>query len=320
MTAHPDERPASGATSVGDHLLDAVLPAVSGRPPEHVLTAFSTNPAELEPLPGGRGRTWRAGNAVFRPVEDPAEASWLASVFEQRPVPGVRIARPVRSTDGRWVVSGWTAHRFVSGAPAPRFEEARRAGQALHEAVADVPEPRFLKQRTDLHSWADRLAWGEVLDTEGRLGHGHGATTYRELAALRRPVDAPNQLVHGDLHGHVLFAGNAMPAVIDVAPYWRPAGWAIGVLGKLGLINQYRAHPERYPDSQGLGTWTGYTLAASGLSLGLCAVAWIGTGISEDAVGIWAGATGAATAALALLGEARYRRKPRSATGARPDR
>ena len=230
MTAHPDERPASGATSVGDHLLDAVLPAVSGRPPEHALTAFSTNPAELEPLPGGRGRTWRAGNAVFRPVEDPAEASWLASVFEQRPVPGVRIARPVRSTDGRWVVSGWTAHRFVSAAPAPRFEEARRAGQALHEAVADVPEPRFLKQRTDLHSWADRLAWGEVLDTEGRLGHGHGATTYRELAALRRPVDAPNQLVHGDLHGHVLFAGNAMPAVIDVAPYWRPAGWAIGVL------------------------------------------------------------------------------------------
>ena len=97
-------------------------------------------------------------------------------------------------------------------------------------------------------------------------------------------------------------------------------GWAIGVLGKLGLINQYRTHPERYPDAQGLGTWTGYTLAASGLSLGLCAIAWIGGGIPEDAVGIWAGATGTATAALALLGEARYRRKPRSAIGARPGR
>lgn len=230
MTARPDERPASGDSWVQDHRLDAVLPAVSGRPPEHVLTAFSTSPADLELLPSGRGRTWRAGNSVFRPVDDPAQASWLASVFEQRPVPGVRIARPIRSTDGRWVVSGWTAHRFVSGAPAPRFDEARQAGQALHAAVADVSEPRFLKQRTDLHSWADRLAWGEVLDTEGRLGHGHGATTYRELAAQRRPVHAPGQLVHGDLHGHVLFAGNAAPAVIDIAPYWRPAGWAIGVL------------------------------------------------------------------------------------------
>ena len=26
-------------------------------------------------------------------------------------------------------------------------------------------------------------------------------------------------------------------------------GWAIGVLGKVNLINNYRAHPERYPDA-----------------------------------------------------------------------
>ena len=85
------------------------------------------------------------------------------------------------------MVSGWTAHRFVSGSAAPRFDEARQAGLALHEAIVDVPEPRFLRERSDLHSWADRLAWGEVLDTEGRLGHGHGATLYRELAARAGP-------------------------------------------------------------------------------------------------------------------------------------
>lgn len=194
------------------------------------MTAFSATAAGLEPMPGGRGRSWRAGNTVIRPVDDPAEASWLASVFEQRPVPGVRIARPIRSTDGRWVVSGWTAHRFVSGQAEPRFDEARQAGQALHQAIADVPEPRFLRERDDLYSWADRLAWGEVLDSEGRLGHGHGATVYRQFAASRRPVTAPSQIVHGDLHGNVLFAGNAAPAVIDLTPYWRPGGWAIGVL------------------------------------------------------------------------------------------
>jgi uncharacterized protein (TIGR02569 family) len=231
VTARSDERRSGGVgPSVDSDPLDAVLPVASGRPPEHVLTAFSASAAELERMPGGRSRTWRAGSTVIRPVDDPAEASWLATVFEQRHVPGVRIARPVRSTDGRWVVSGWTAHRFVSGSAAPRFDEARQAGLALHEAIVDVPEPRFLRERSDLHSWADRLAWGEVLDTEGRLGHGHGATLYRELAAQRRPVTAPNQIVHGDLHGNVLFAGDAAPAVIDLTPYWRPGGWAIGVL------------------------------------------------------------------------------------------
>lgn len=210
--------------------LDEVLPAASGRPPDHVLTAFNAAAAAVEPMAGGRGRTWRAGDVVITSVDDPAEASWLATVFEQRPVPGVRVARPIRSTDGRWVVSGWTAHRFVSGGPEPRFEETRRAGQALHDAVADVPEPRFLRERSDLHSWADRLAWGEVLDTDGRLGLGHGATVYRELAAARRPVTAPSQVVHGDLYGKVLFAGTAAPAIIDVTPFWRPAGWALGVL------------------------------------------------------------------------------------------
>lgn len=210
--------------------LDAVLPAAPGRPPDHVLTAFNAAGDELERLIGGRGRTWRAGNTVVKPVDEPVEASWLASVLEQRPVPGVRIARPIRSTDGRWVVSGWTAHRYVAGRAAPRFDETRMAGQALHEALADVPEPRFLRERTDLAGWADRLAWGEVLDNEERLGNGHGATVYRELAAFRRPVALPSQLVHGALLGTVLFAGDADPAVVDVAPFWRPAGWAVAVL------------------------------------------------------------------------------------------
>lgn len=231
VTGRPDDRAADGvAGGDGAHRLDAVVPASSGRPPDHVMTAFNAVGDELERLPGGRGRSWRAGNTVVKPVDEPVLASWLATVLEQRPVTGVRIARPVRSTDGRWVVSGWTAHRFVAGSPAPRFDEIRQTGRSLHRALIDVPEPRFLRERTDLASWSDRLAWGEVLDTEERLGHGHGASVYRELAAQRRPVNAPAQVVNGDLYGTVLFAGDADPAVFAVAPFWRPAGWATAVL------------------------------------------------------------------------------------------
>jgi uncharacterized protein (TIGR02569 family) len=43
-------------------------------------------------------------------------------------------------------------------------------------------------------------------------------------------VDAPSQVVHGDLFGTVLFAGAAAPAITDIVPYWRPAAWASAVI------------------------------------------------------------------------------------------
>jgi uncharacterized protein (TIGR02569 family) len=128
------------------------------------------------------------------------------------------------------VVSGWSAQRYVSGSPAPRHEDILSTANALHQAIADVPEPRFLRSRTDLHSWADRLAWGEVDDEDGRIGAGYGARLFTELAADRREVRTVSQLVHGDLFNNVLFAGDAPPAVIDITPYWRPVGWAVGVI------------------------------------------------------------------------------------------
>jgi hypothetical protein len=87
-------------------------------------------------------------------------------------------------------------------------------------------------------------------------------------------------------------------------------GWAIGVLGKVTLINNYRAHPERYPDAQGLGRWMGFTLAAGGASFGVAAMALGANLVGEDGVGIWSGITAAGLVALSLGGLARYRRMP----------
>jgi uncharacterized protein (TIGR02569 family) len=47
----------------------------------------------------------------------------------------------------------------------------------------------------------------------------------------RRPLDdVPRQVVHGDLTGNVLFADGLPPAVIDLAPYWRPRDFASAVV------------------------------------------------------------------------------------------
>jgi len=74
------------------------------------------------------------------------------------------------------------------------------------------------------HRWAvaDRVAWGEL----DRPLPAEVAT----LAARRRPVDLPPQLVHGDLGGNVLFHPSLPPAVIDVSPFWRPPGYADAIV------------------------------------------------------------------------------------------
>ena len=204
-------------------------PGVFTPPPDHVLAAFGIAGSRAEALPGGRGRAFRCADAVLKMADAPAETAWLASVFEHLHVPGIRLARSLRASDGRWVVAGWGAQRFVAGEPEPRYDEIIEASIALHDALADIREPRFFSERSDVYSRADRLAWAGA-DVDGVLGAGHGAQRYAELAAGSCPITAADQLVHRDLFGNVLFAPGADPAVVDITPTWRPAGFGAAVV------------------------------------------------------------------------------------------
>jgi uncharacterized protein (TIGR02569 family) len=165
-------------------------------------------------------------------------------------VDAVRLARPLRSSDGRWVVGGWAAMRHVAGQPQPRHDEMVAASMRLHQATASLPRPRFLANRTHRQAIADRIAWGEAnRDACGAL--------FDELAARRRPVGLRSQIVHGDLFGNVLFAAAAAPAVIGFSPYWRPPEWAAGVIvvdalawggADVGLVDRW-AHLAEWPQA-----------------------------------------------------------------------
>ncbi|GGM17863.1 TIGR02569 family protein [Nakamurella endophytica] len=239
----------------------------SSPPPSHVLAAFGAPPAEVAVLAGGRGGAFRVGDTVLRRVHDPAAASFLATTFEQLRVSGIRIARPVRASDGRWVVAGWSAQRFVAGRPEARFPETIEASVALHDALAGVDEPRFLRQRTDVPAIADRLAWGEEPGGAVDLGDGHAAAVYAELAAQRRPVSVEPQLVHGDMFGNVLFAGTAPPAVVGMKPFWRPAAWAAGVVA-VDAVAWGDAGPELLEEWRHLPDWPQMVLRAVLFRLG----------------------------------------------------
>jgi uncharacterized protein (TIGR02569 family) len=52
---------------------------------------------------------WRVGEVVLSMVPDHARAAWSAATRENLFVDGLRIARPFRATDGRYVISGWRA-------------------------------------------------------------------------------------------------------------------------------------------------------------------------------------------------------------------
>lgn len=193
-------------------------------PPDHVCAAFGANPADAELLPGET--VWRCGEIVLKQVTDKAHAIWLAQALDRIDTPELRIARPVRSTDGRSIIGGWTASRYVPGVPEHRSDEVVLAALKLHRATAGWPRPRFLSNRDDVDAVADRIAW-EELDIP--LDETKGGRWFEVLVVARKPIRLPDQVVHGALLGNVLFDGDAAPGIVDFAPFFRPAEWGAAV-------------------------------------------------------------------------------------------
>jgi uncharacterized protein (TIGR02569 family) len=190
-----------------------------------VRAAFGQRDAEPELIDGGPA--WRCGDAAIKPAGKPAEATWVAKTLDSLQVPDLRVGRPLRSTDGRYVVGGWTATKYLAGRAEPRHDEVVAVAIRLHEATAGLPRPRFLQTRTDVFAVADRCSWEEE---SVPLHPDLGGRTFELLAAQRKPVTLPSQVVHGDLFGNVLFSGAASPAIIDFVAHWRPPEWAAAVI------------------------------------------------------------------------------------------
>jgi uncharacterized protein (TIGR02569 family) len=185
------------------------------QPPAHVLDAFGV--ADPTPLPGGRGRSWRAGRLVLKPLDwKPDELRYQAAVLAALDAENLRVAAPLPE-----IVDGWTATPFLEGAHEPgRWLDIIDTGERLHAALAGEPRPDdLLRARDDAWTTGDRVAWGE-----------QPYEAVADLLAALEPVDDASQLVHSDLTGNVLFHPTLPPAVIDFAPYWRPAAFASAVV------------------------------------------------------------------------------------------
>ncbi|MBT2503973.1 hypothetical protein J7E22_15665 [Curtobacterium sp. ISL-83] len=196
-------------------------------PDAATLRAFGVAGSVPERLAGGQGTTWRAGDLVFRPHGNAAEAAWRSGVLATlEHTSAFHTPRPVPTADGHWTRGPWEAWEWVPGtADATRVAEVLRAGAAFHRAVAHLARPSFLDRTVDPWSRADRMVWDEA-PVPDAIAHD---VSVRRLSDAFRPVDAPRQLIHRDLLGNVLFADGQPPTVIDWAPSWRPSGFGAAI-------------------------------------------------------------------------------------------
>lgn len=196
-------------------------------PLSSVLAEFGVEGVQPEALAGGRGTAWRAGDVVLKPLDMSIDAlRWQADVLSSVVPDDFRVAVPLRTHEGELVVEGWTAWPALTGGHAERWLDIVAVGERFHRALGDVERPSaLLDARTDGWARADRLAWGEL-----PAGRFSDVPELARLLAVRQSVNAPDQLVHGDLSGNVLFADGLPPAVIDLSPYWRPAAYASAIV------------------------------------------------------------------------------------------
>jgi uncharacterized protein (TIGR02569 family) len=210
------------------------------QPPDRVLDLFAAEGA-LEPLPGGQGTSWRAGDLVLSPGHDESGA-WLAPIqarlavrLDEASPRALRLALPVPARDGSLTVAGWAATRFEPGTtPCRDLPTLRATAHLLHAHLATtVPErPDGPDARTDRWAEAERQAY----DTDAALRAAAGrpeaglAELVRALTAGLDDTDLGRaQLVHADLAGNVLLDASGAPFVIDLSPAWRPPLWAEAV-------------------------------------------------------------------------------------------
>jgi uncharacterized protein (TIGR02569 family) len=157
---------------------------------------------------------------------DQEELRWQNLLLSRIRCDGFRVAPPHRARNGSLTVDGWCCRTWLPGRhEARRWLEIVAIGYRFHAAFAAIDRPRFLDRRTDPWSIGDRVAWGEL----PAVDFAHVKHVPRLIAALR-PLEAPSQLIHGDLAGNVLFADGLAPAIIDFSPYWRPTSFATAIV------------------------------------------------------------------------------------------
>ena len=195
---------------------------MSNEVPAHVRTAFGTGSDEEVVETQRLGPAWdngiKVGQLVYARAGD--HAHWSATVRERLHVDGARVARPVRSSDGRFLVAGWKATVWAPGVLSRRVDETAVTALRLEEALVEETAPPAGDDRDDVFARAERTAWAEA---DERFG----------------PIEGPRtQTGHADLLASTVYEGAAVPTITDLVPFTeqRPRGYSAALVLVDGLV------------------------------------------------------------------------------------
>lgn len=187
-------------------------------PPSHVLSAFQVDGVTAAPVSGAWGDAVRYGRTVVSRAD--ATSAWSGKVREKiAPVAGLRIARPVRATDGRLIVGGFKADEFSGGEALGRIDACVAAALLYDEAVAGFAPPPI---NTDPEGFAGGAPW---VRADQRVWRGYV------------PMDG-DVVAHLDFLACLLFDHDAEPTLTDIVPSadMRPRGFTAALVMVDGLL------------------------------------------------------------------------------------
>jgi len=194
--------------------------------PENILNSFGIKekPALLS---GGQGDNYKAGDIVLKRVENASEYEWIAETLNSITQTGFRVPRYLKSINGNWVENGWIAYKFVEGEHEKNnWEKKFKLCEKFHDALKNLPCPDFISKRNNPWAIADRVVWGKQTITHHQLLQEQ----LSKLQRLLKPINLPNQIIHGDFTGNILFHAGLPPAIIDFTPYYRPKHFAKAIM------------------------------------------------------------------------------------------
>lgn len=196
-------------------------------PTESTSKAFGSR-GEIIVLKGGQGTSYKSGNIVLKPSDGEQESIWMAELFSNLPgVDGVRLAKPIKSTNGTWIHEGYVAWTFLEGEHVKgHYDKKLTASVAFHSLLKNIPYPDYLKNLENPWAVANREVW----EKQEYKYDEEFLVLINQITKRLVPLHLASQLIHGDLSGNILLHNNVSPAIIDFSPAWAPNGFAEGIM------------------------------------------------------------------------------------------
>ncbi|MBP7774048.1 hypothetical protein KA071_03080 [Candidatus Gracilibacteria bacterium] len=194
--------------------------------PLDVLDAFDLTHTAT-PLPGGQGNSWRVGDFVLKPHE--ASYEGISEIVNQVKPLNFRVSYHHKTVSGHYTYRGWGCTHFELGQEVTgRITEKYHIARELHNLLEHIEKPDGWHPSDSPWSRAHEIVWGERELPQDI--HPEIYETIQGVIKLLKPFFLPNQIIHGDLCGNILFHETLPPVVIDFSLDYRPREYAEVIL------------------------------------------------------------------------------------------